>query len=144
MVHSISEVENSHVLTAMINKFYKSKKFFYMEMENQKRIFVRWWLVWCHCVYKKEKIKKLIINIGTGVDYTIKNLFKKLKKIFNFNSKIYWDKSKPSGVKKKLLNIDYIKEKGWKAKFGLKDGINKLIKLENLKWLFQGHPLEFH
>ena len=133
--YSISEFENAHVLTAMINKFYKkSKKIFLYGDGKPRREFLYVDDLFDGIVFiRKKKIKKLIINIGTGIDYTIKDLSKKLKKIFNFNGKIYWDKSKPSGVKKKLLNIDYMKEKGWKAKYGLKDGINKIINLDNLK-----------
>ena len=65
------------------------------------------------------------INIGSGSDLSIKELALKIKKITGSKSKINFDKSKPDGVKRKLLNISKIKKIGWKPKYSLNAGIKQ-------------------
>ena len=67
----------------------------------------------------KKKLKKNIINIGTGKDFSISALAKKIKKYSNFKGSIKWDKSKSDGAMKKLLDSSYLNKKGWKAKKNL-------------------------
>ena len=74
-----------------------------------------------------RKVKSTLINIGTGVDKTIleyaKILMKENKNIF----KIKFDKKKPDGVKRKLLNVSLAKSYGWTAKTSLIQGIKKTL-----------------
>ena len=66
----------------------------------------------------------LPINIGVGVDISIKNLAEKIAKIVGYSGKILWDKSKPDGVARKLLDDSKIKSLGWKHEVDLDQGIS--------------------
>ena len=63
------------------------------------------------------------INVGTGVDCSIKSLTEKIAGIVKFNGKIEWDSSKPDGTKKKLLDISLITKLGWVPSVSLDDGL---------------------
>ena len=69
-----------------------------------------------------------ILNVGTGKDISIKELAYKISKLFQYKGKIIWDKSKPDGTPKKLLNIQKIQSLGWEPKISLEQGINAAIK----------------
>jgi GDP-L-fucose synthase len=78
------------------------------------------------CVYFMNKKKKpTIINIGTGKDYSIKYYAKLIAKIILPNKKIIikYDLSKPSGVKRKVMDISLAKKYGWKSTISLKKAI---------------------
>ena len=65
-----------------------------------------------------------MINIGTGKDFSIDYYAKYIGKIIlNKKIKIKYDKSKPNGVKRKVMNISLAKKYGWKPKINLKDAI---------------------
>ena len=66
-----------------------------------------------------------IINVGSGVDVTIKELTGLIADVVGYTGKIVWDTSKPNGPPRKLLNVDRIKELGWEPKTNLKEGIEK-------------------
>jgi len=63
------------------------------------------------------------INIGSGDEITIKQLAIMIKEIIGFKGRIIFDKSKPDGSPRKLMNNDLINNLGWKPKIGLKDGL---------------------
>ena len=75
----------------------------------------------------KKKIKNTLINIGTGKDYTINYYAKFIKKKVEIVSKINFDKTKPDGVKRKVLNISRAKSYGWKPKISLDEGFEKKL-----------------
>ncbi|MEW6001775.1 MAG: GDP-L-fucose synthase [Nitrospirota bacterium] len=66
-----------------------------------------------------------IINIGTGRDVTIKELAELIKEIVGFDGEIVWDKTKPDGMVRKLLDISKLKSLGWTPKISLRDGIKQ-------------------
>ncbi len=66
-----------------------------------------------------------IINVGTGEDITIKDLAETIKEIVGYRGKITWDKSKPDGTPKKLLDVTKLNNLGWKARIDLKEGITQ-------------------
>ncbi len=68
------------------------------------------------------------INIGTGKDISIKNLAKKISEIVEYEGNIIWDKSKPDGTPRKMLDISQINKLGWQAKIDLDSGIRKTLK----------------
>ncbi len=72
-----------------------------------------------------KKIKETLINIGTGIDYSIKDYVKLFLKILIPNKKIniIFDNLKPNGTPRKLLDVKLAKKYGWKFKTNLKDGI---------------------
>ena len=70
-----------------------------------------------------RKTSASLINIGSGKDKTIKEYARILIKFFGADLKIKYDKSKPDGVKRKLLNISLAKKYGWRPKTSLEQGI---------------------
>ena len=79
------------------------------------------------CVFfMKKKTKKSIINIGTGKDYSITYYAKLISKlILKKKIKILFDKTKPNGVLKKVMNVSLAKKYGWKSKIELNDAIHR-------------------
>ena len=80
------------------------------------------------CVhFMKKKIKETIINIGTGKDYTIKDYANKIlsKIISDKKIRIKYDKKKPNGTPRKVLDISLAKKYGWYPKTKLNDAILK-------------------
>ena len=73
----------------------------------------------------KKKIKETLINIGTGKDFTIKQYAKIiLKTIYpRKNIRITFDKTKPNGTPRKVLNVNLAKKYGWVAKTDIKKAI---------------------
>ena len=74
-----------------------------------------------------KEIKNDLINVGSGQEISIKNLAELIAKEVGFKGKIIWDKDKPDGTPRKLLNIDKIKNIGWTPKIKLDEGIKKTI-----------------
>ncbi len=79
------------------------------------------------CVYfMKKKTNHCLINIGTGRDYSINHYVKLISKlILKRKIKIIYDKSKPNGVFRKVMDISLAKKYGWKSKIRLNDAILK-------------------
>tara|TARA_Y100000992_G_scaffold246068_1_gene177381 strand:+ start:5925 stop:6863 length:939 start_codon:yes stop_codon:yes gene_type:complete len=78
------------------------------------------------CIYfMNKKFKETIINIGTGKDFSIKDYARIILKMIIPNKKIIikYDKSKPNGTPRKVMNVSLAKKYGWKAKVNLKDAI---------------------
>ena len=69
------------------------------------------------------------LNVGSGKDISICDLAKKIAKITEFKGEIKWDKSKPNGTPKKLLDTSRILELGWRPKISLDNGIKETIGL---------------
>lgn len=74
----------------------------------------------------KKEIRNTHINIGTGIDLTIRELAETVKKIVGYQGKIHWDTQKPDGTPRKLLNIDRIKQLGWTPEISLETGIREV------------------
>ena len=65
------------------------------------------------------------VNVGTGVDVTIKELATTIKSVVGFEGGISFDETKPDGTPRKLLNVDLLETLGWHAKVQLQDGLTK-------------------
>lgn len=63
------------------------------------------------------------INIGTGVDYTIKDIAEKIKDVVGYNGELYFNKSKPDGMFRKVLDVNKFSKLGWKSKISLEKGL---------------------
>lgn len=66
-----------------------------------------------------------IINIGCGVDYTIKEVTQTISEIVGFEGKILWDTTKPDGTPRRMLDSTKLAALGWKPKISLRDGLKK-------------------
>lgn len=77
--------------------------------------------------YDSDRVGEFV-NIGTGEDIKIKDLSDMIKEIIGFDGEIKFDRSKPDGTPKKVLDITRIKSLGWKPKTSLKEGIKMTYK----------------
>ena len=77
------------------------------------------------CIFfMKKKTKHFLINIGTGEEKSIKDYANFIIKKLNLKVKIKFDKSKPDGVQRKVLDVSLAKKYGWKSKTSLNDGFD--------------------
>ncbi len=77
--------------------------------------------------FLRKKTKSKIFNIGSGVEYSIEEYAKLIMKHLNVNLKIIYDKKKPNGTFKKLLDSSLAKKNGWKHKINFEKGISIVI-----------------
>tara|TARA_B110001450_G_C17202794_1_gene312110 strand:- start:105 stop:500 length:396 start_codon:yes stop_codon:yes gene_type:complete len=75
------------------------------------------------------------INVGSGAECSIKELTESIAAVVGFSGAITWDKSKPDGAPRKLLDSTKLMSLGWHPKFGLRDGLVDAYNwyLDNLK-----------
>lgn len=129
------DLKSSHVIPALIKKFYEAK------VNNYDKVVVwgtgkatREFLYVEDCakavVLATEKYNKSEpVNIGAGFEISIKDLANKIKGIIGFNGKIVWDNSKPDGQPRRCLDVTKAeKEFGFKAKTNFDEGLKKTIK----------------
>lgn len=125
------DLQNSHVLPALLRKFHEAKnnneksvvmwgtgspmrEFLYIEDLAEALIFVM-----------NDYEDSEIINIGTGVDISIKELGEIIKDVVGFKGIVEYDTSKPDGTPRKLLDVSKLLKLGWKAKYSLTEGMGK-------------------
>ena len=65
------------------------------------------------------------INVGTGTDVTIRELTETVAAVTKYRGKITWDPTKPDGTPRKLMDVSRMAGLGWKAKIGLREGVEK-------------------
>ncbi|MHC1775974.1 MAG: GDP-L-fucose synthase family protein [Lentimicrobium sp.] len=75
-----------------------------------------------------KEIRNCHINIGTGKEITIRDLAFLIKEIVGFGGEIVFDKTKPDGTARKLLNVSKLESLGWISKMGLREGIEEVYK----------------
>ncbi len=73
------------------------------------------------------------LNVGTGKEISIIKLAEMISKIVDYKGKILWDKTKPDGTPRKLLDVSRINNLGWKASIDLETGLRETIKGLDLK-----------
>lgn len=73
-----------------------------------------------------DEVRNTHINIGTGIDISIKELAVLIKNTVGFKGKLVFDTSKPDGTPRKLTNVDKLHELGWKHKTSLEEGVVNL------------------
>jgi GDP-L-fucose synthase len=78
-----------------------------------------------HSATEKE-IRNTHINIGTGIDVSIKELAETVKKTIDFKGELVFNADKPDGTLRKLTDVSKLHSLGWKHKINLEKGINKL------------------
>lgn len=127
--------EKSHLLAAIIKKLSDAKKNKNKNIEiwgdgKARREFMYVSDLSNAILFAIKNFKKIpsILNIGTGKDFTVENYYKKASKIIFPEAKFYFNREKPSGMKRKLLDVSVSRKLGWKAKVSLKDGIKKTYK----------------
>jgi GDP-L-fucose synthase len=128
------DLNNSHVLPAMIRKFHEAK----LEGKDKVEIWgtgtpMREFLyvddladACCHLMLNYNDSE--VVNIGTGIDITIKDLALTIKEVVGFEGDIYFNTDMPDGTPRKLLDVSKLKDLGWKYKTALREGIEKTYK----------------
>ena len=138
--------ESSHVMASLIRKFYEAQKFNKSEVicwgtGSPLREFLHVDDLGEAVVFALENWnpdengpsdeygnKLNYLNVGTGLDISIKKLAKMIASEYGYEGNISWDNSKPDGTPKKLLDISRLSKLGWESKINLVEGIKKTIK----------------
>jgi len=124
------DLENSHVLPALIRKFDDAKKNNSPEITlwgtgTPKREFLHVDDLANACIFLMNSYNSGdILNIGTGEDLSILELANIVKKCVGYDGNIVWDSTKPDGTPRKLLDVSKIQALGWKHTIDLTEGIH--------------------
>jgi GDP-L-fucose synthase len=128
------DLQNSHVLPALIRKFHEAKSSGAREVVcwgtgSPFREFLYSDDLAEACVFLMDKYsEEQFINIGSGFEITIKELSELVGKIIGFEGKIAWDTSKPDGTPRKLMDSSRLFALGWKPRVNLEEGIRLAYK----------------
>ncbi len=133
-------LENSHVMPALIRKFHDAKmsgdaqvvmwgtgtprrEFLHVDDLGSAAVFLM-------RTYSGEDI----VNVGVGEDVTIRELAETIRSVVGFDGEIIQDLSKPDGTPRKLMNVDRLTALGWRARVGLRQGIE-----DTYRWFLDHH-----
>ena len=128
------DLENSHVLPALIRRFHEAKLAGRPSVElwgsgSPRREFLYVDDLADALVFMMERFEptreRTFLNVGVGEDVTIKELADLVRGVVGFPGEITWNTEMPDGTPRKLLDVSGITELGWKAKTSLEDGIRK-------------------
>ncbi len=125
-------LNNSHVLPALIRKFHDAKENNLPSVEmwgtgTPMREFLHADDLGDACVFLMNTYDgEQFVNIGSGTDLTIKDLALLIKDIVGFKGEIVHDLSKPDGTPRKLMDVSYLHSLGWKHKIELREGITQV------------------
>lgn len=132
------DLNNSHVIPALIRKFHEAKvrgdktvtvwgtgnasrEFLYVDDMAEASLYV---ISLDKEIYEGNTQPMLShINVGTGVDVTIRELAEAISLVVGFDGEIIFDSTKPDGAPRKLLDVSLLKKLGWQAKTKLNDGL---------------------
>jgi GDP-L-fucose synthase len=134
------DLKSSHVLPAMIRKFHEAK-------ENNNSSVKLWGsgrpmreflfvddLARAVVYALEHQLDDFLYNVGTGKDISIKNLAEIIQKTIDHKGEIIWDKTKPDGTPRKLMDVSKLEVMGWSSSTKLDEGIKKTYNwfLENI------------
>jgi GDP-L-fucose synthase len=125
------DLENSHVLPALLRKFHEAKLSGEASVKvwgsgSPRREFLHSDDLASACLFLLEKYDDDVpINVGTGSDISIKDLAKLISTVVGFSGAIEWDSSKPDGTPRKLLDVSRMSNLGWSAEIPLESGLKE-------------------
>lgn len=132
--------DNSHVIPALLRRFHQAKldnapvvtawgsgtpmrEFLYVDEMAQASIFI---MNLDNATYQAHTQPMLShINVGTGIDCTIRELTETIAEVVGYQGQIHWDTSKPDGAPRKLMDVSRLQQLGWKSTVSLKEGLTK-------------------
>lgn len=126
------DLETSHVLPALLHKIHTAKVNGHPSVPlwgtgSPKREFLHVDDLAQACVHLMDTYNgEEWVNVGTGEDLSIKSLAEMICDIVGYTGELDWDTSKPDGTPRKLMNVDRINGLGWKARIGLREGIERV------------------
>lgn len=123
--------QNSHVLPALIRRFHEAKEAGLAEVvawgtgtPRREFLHVDDLADACYFLLLQDNPPDLI-NIGSGTEVTIKELTETVAAAVGFKGRITWDPTKPDGTPRKLMDVSRLAKLGWKAKIGLREGVER-------------------
>ena len=128
------DLNNSHVLPALIRKFHEAKEQNASSVEiwgtgSPKREFLHVDDLAEACIYLMEEYDEPeLVNIGTGEDISIRDLALLIKDIVGFQGELTHDTSKPDGTPRKLMDVSKLHRHGWHHQIDLREGITSVYK----------------
>jgi GDP-L-fucose synthase len=123
------DLETSHVLAALLRKAYEAKKSSARELVvwgtgAPRREFLHADDCASACLFLLEKYDSPeIVNVGCGDDISIRELAELVCEVVGFDGELSWDKTKPDGTPRKLLDVSKLRGLGWTPTIPLRDGI---------------------
>lgn len=138
--HDNFHPKNSHVIPGLIRRFHDAKQNNYKEVVawgsgKPMREFLHVddmaaasiYVMQLESMKYEQNTKPMLshINVGTGVDCSIRELVETIAKVVQYKGKISFDTSKPDGTPRKLMDISRLESMGWQYKISLEDGLNQ-------------------
>ncbi len=126
-------VETSHVIPSLIKRIHQAKENGIPEVViwgsgESRREFLHVDDLADSIIWLMENYgSKEFLNIGTGIDFSIKELALMIREMVGYKGKLVFDMTKPDGMPKKLLDVSKINNLGWKHKIGLKEGLQQTL-----------------
>jgi GDP-L-fucose synthase len=142
------DLKNSHVLPALLRKFYEAKVNQSPEVTiwgtgNPRREFLHADDLAAACLFLMENYNDpAIINIGTGKDISIGEMAVMIKNISGYEGKLVFDTSMPDGTFRKLLDVSKLNQMGWKPGIPFEEGIRKTYEQKFLPGSVGSRPPE--
>lgn len=133
------DLKNSHVLPALLRKFHEAKINNNSEVTiwgtgTPLREFLHASDMSDACVFLMQNYdEKEFVNIGSGTEISISDLALLIKDIVKYEGNIVYDKTKPDGTPRKLMDVTKLNDLGWKHKISLREGIEGVYKEKFLK-----------
>jgi GDP-L-fucose synthase len=127
--HDSYDLKNSHVLPALLRKFHEAKQASALEVEvwgtgTPRREFLHVDDLADACFWLLENYNEPgLINIGTGVDLSIRELAELVQRIVGYSGSIRFNADYPDGTPRKLMDVTKLANHGWVATVGLEEGV---------------------
>lgn len=128
------DLNNSHVLPALLRKFHEAKVSGTQVVEvwgtgSPLREFLHVDDLAEACVFLMKQYDEAgHINVGSGAEVSIKDLAEMIMKITGYTGELKWDTTKPDGTPRKLMDNTKINNLGWKPQIGLREGVEKVYR----------------
>jgi GDP-L-fucose synthase len=125
------DLENSHVLPALIRRFHEAKvsgtdHVTLWGSGTPMREFLHSDDLAAACLHLLASYDEdVAINVGTGIDIPISELANQIKAVTGYQGSINWDTSKPDGTMRKVLDVSKLKQSGWVAQISLVEGLQR-------------------
>ena len=133
-------LENSHVVPALIRRFHEAKlsnhkevavwgsgtpmrEFLYVDDMAQASLFVH--NLDAETLQRATKPMQSHINVGTGIDVTIRELAETISAVIGFKGTVVFDPTKPDGTPRKLMDVSLLSKLGWQASVSLETGLER-------------------
>jgi GDP-L-fucose synthase len=147
--HDNYHPENSHVIPALLRRFHEAarsgvdevviwgsgtpmREFLHVDDMADASVYVMELPKEAYQAHTQPMLSH--INVGTGVDCTIRELAETVAKVTGFHGRLAFDATKPDGTPRKLMDVSRLKSLGWKASIGLEDGLR-----DAYRWFVEHH-----